>query len=335
MDSVTRTSIKERLITGTKIPALVGAGLAIVIAPSLAAADPALPQVVQQRLAADSKVSIKPNPVALRRQAASGPTVQLAACGLCGAKKSACGPCGAKKSACAPCGPCGAGAGPVSKVCVISRLAAANPCAAKSCGPAKKAGCGPCGAKKACGPCAPKKSACGPCGAAAPAVKLTDGEARTVYACLKAELAAAYAKSNHPVAKAYAKWKRYNTVSYTSATHGSRFVNNYGNAKASDYSKYDQVKRMPVGAILAKDSFVVQAGGKVALGPLFLMEKMAKGWNKASGDWRYTMIMADGTITGVTKGKGSANMEFCYGCHMAAAEKDSLMFMPEQYRVKR
>ena len=271
-------------------------------------------------------------------------------CGACGAKKGACGACGAKKGACGacgaggPCGPCGAG-GAVSKGCIVPRLAAANPCAAKkgacgACG-AKKAGCGACGAKKAgaCGACGAKKGgacgACGACGAAKPAVKLTDAEAAKAYGCLLKELRAAYAKSGSGVAKSYAKWKRYNTVAYVSETHGNRYVNNYGNRKAHDYIKYEKIKRMPVGSVLAKDSFQVMAGGKLAYGPLFLMTKMRRGWSKASGDWKYAMIMPDGTMFGTTKGKGAAKVKFCYQCHMAAADKDGLFFLPEKYRVKR
>ena len=137
------------------------------------------------------------------------------------------------------------------------------------------------------------------------------------------------------MARSYAKWKRYNKVAYVSETHGNRLVNNYGNRAARNYIRYDKVKRMPVGSVLAKDSFQVQAGGKLALGPLFLMEKMARGWYKASGDWKYSMVMPDGTVLGTTRGKGADKVKFCYECHIAAAEKDSIMLLPEEHRVKR
>ena len=37
---------------------------------------------------------------------------------------------------------------------------------------------------------------------------------------------------------------------------------------------------------------------------------------------------------GTTKGEGSAKVEFCIGCHISVApELDSLMLLPEDYRV--
>ena len=90
---------------------------------------------------------------------------------------------------------------------------------------------------------------------------------------------------------------------------------------------------MPVGAILAKDSFQVTGAGKVAVGPLFVMEKMAAGWNKASDDWKYSMVLPTGAIMGVTKGTNSNAMKFCYECHISVAEdQGSLLFLPEEYR---
>ena len=92
---------------------------------------------------------------------------------------------------------------------------------------------------------------------------------------------------------------------------------------------------MPVGSILAKDSFAVHADGKMSAGPLFLMQKMPAGFNKASGDWRYSMVMADGAVFGTTNGAGGDKVGFCIECHAAVAEdQDNMMFLPEEYRVK-
>ncbi|MDX1486041.1 MAG: cytochrome P460 family protein [Alphaproteobacteria bacterium] len=134
---------------------------------------------------------------------------------------------------------------------------------------------------------------------------------------------------------AAAKWRRYSRVAYPSATHGGRFVNNYANDAAHKYAGFEKAGQMPEGAVLAKDSFGVSKAGAVSVGPLFLMEKMAKGFNKASGDWRYTMIMPDGSVFGVTNGKGSARMKFCAECHAAVGEtQDHMFFLPAEYRVK-
>ena len=92
---------------------------------------------------------------------------------------------------------------------------------------------------------------------------------------------------------------------------------------------------MPEGSVLAKDSFEVTTRGDVVTGPLALMEKMEPGFDPESRDWRYTMIMPDGSVFGTTKGEGSARVEFCAECHRAGGgEDDHLFFVPQTYRVR-
>ena len=47
------------------------------------------------------------------------------------------------------------------------------------------------------------------------------------------------------------------------------------------------------------------------------MEKMAAGFNADSNDWRYTMIMPNGSIFGTTNGNNSSKVQFCIDCHQA------------------
>ena len=162
----------------------------------------------------------------------------------------------------------------------------------------------------------------------------TEAEAVAAYDCIADAMQAGYAKSGHPVAAAYIDWPRYNKVPYRSETHGNRYVNNYANDVARDYGAFEDAGVMPAGSVVAKNSFGVSAKGQVSLGPLFVMEKMSAGFNPASADWRYTMIMPDGSIYGTTKGASSAKVQFCVDCHMGLAEDtDSLLFMPDEYRI--
>ena len=252
------------------------------------------------------------NPCAAK---ACNPCRVARACNPCAAK--ACNPCAAK--ACNPC---------AAKACNPCAAKACNPCAAKGCNPCAAAACNPCAAA-ACNPCNP----CGPCGAAE-APELTTAEVRAAYDCLRGEMVAGYARSGMQTASFYKDWAIYNSQPYVSDTHGGRFVNNYANVVGSQkYGKYEDAGRMPVGAMMAKDSFVVRPDGKMASGPLFLMEKMPAGFSKESGNWRYTMIMADGAVFGTTNGQGSNNVRFCIECHAAVAEdQDSVFFLPEEYR---
>jgi hypothetical protein len=158
--------------------------------------------------------------------------------------------------------------------------------------------------------------------------------ARAIYGDLKAGIAKEYAMSEDTTVRRYQTWKRYNTAPYQSSTHGNRYVNNYANAKASRYGAYDSAGILPVGSVIAKDSFVVDKEGAAAPGPLFIMEKMAEGFNYVSGDWRYTMILPDGSRFGATKGDNAGRVEFCISCHLAREKFDHLFFLPEEWRVR-
>lgn len=157
--------------------------------------------------------------------------------------------------------------------------------------------------------------------------------ATEVYDALKDELAASYAKSGHPAAIAYPAWQRVNSAPYLSATHGNTYISNYVNETGAAYASFEQAGKLPVGTVIAKPSFVVTKSGAVRPGPLFLMEKMPAGFKYVTGDWRYSMIMADGTLFGETQGEDSERVEYCIGCHLAVEHQDHLFFVPRDYRV--
>ena len=216
-----------------------------------------------------------------------------------------CNPCAAKKTA-SPCNPCAA-ANPCNPC-------AANPCAVKK--PLNPCAANPCNPCAATNPCKPGAAA-NPCGPQVIQAAAVTGEVATV-------------------AQAYQGWERLNTMPYVSATHGNRYVNNYPGPEAvAAYGRFEEVgDAMPVGGRIAKDSFTVSPDGRIGVGPLFVMEKMAEGFNAASDDWRYAMIMPDGSLFGITDGQGSQNVAFCADCHgIVADDQDSLYFMPEEYRV--
>ncbi len=163
--------------------------------------------------------------------------------------------------------------------------------------------------------------------------ELSDAEAEAIYRRLSEAMRNGYRLSDHPVAWAYQSWSRFNTAPYRSATHGERFVNNYANGIGRAYGSFEQAGDLPVGSIVAKDSFAVTAAGEVTPGPLFIMEKMPPGFDATSRDWRYSMIMPDGSLFGVTKGVDSQNVRFCNSCHeRAGAQSDHLYFVQQAYR---
>ena len=249
-------------------------------------------------------------------------------CNPCAVKKaSACSPCAAK-NACSPCNPC-----------AVKKASACSPCAAKNacspCNPcAAKNPCNPCAAKNPCNPCA-AKNPCNPCGAAA-VIELTSAEAKAAYDCLRPEITAAYAKAGVTQVAEYSGWTNVAARPYQSDTHGNRYVNNFVNKNgAFRYSRFEDGGAMPAGTVIAKDSFTARPDGGLAVGPLFVMEKQPGGFNSDSGNWRYTMVMPNGSVMGMTKGQGDANVKFCNTCHKAMAEdQDYMFFLPDEYRAK-
>ena len=161
---------------------------------------------------------------------------------------------------------------------------------------------------------------------------LAPAEAEAIHLAMGRQMADRYAVSKHPVAERYIDWRRQNSSAYRSATHGARYVSQYTNPVAADYARFEQAGTLPVGSIVAKDSYTALEGGDIYPGPLFIMEKMQAGFNPPSGDWRYAMIMPDGSLFGVTKGEGAQSVEFCIGCHAMKRHHDHLYFIPPPFR---
>lgn len=164
---------------------------------------------------------------------------------------------------------------------------------------------------------------------------VTGEDAEVIYRQILDEMVAAYRLAEMPFTEGYTRWQRFNRVPYRSAQHGERYVNNYANEKGAAYGRFEASDPLPEGAILLKDSFAVTADGGVFSGPLFVMEKMGAGFDPGARDWRYTMIMPDGSVFGVSDAQNSAAMAFCVSCHAAAGDaKDHLFYVPPAVRVE-
>ena len=158
-------------------------------------------------------------------------------------------------------------------------------------------------------------------------------EAQNVYEVALQALGPGYTRSGNPTARDYRNWRRYNNAPYLSSRHGNHYLNNYANETARAYGEFEKAGKLPVGSVIAKDSFSITETGGILLGSLFLMEKMPQGFNYVSGDWKYSVIKPDGRLFGETNGKGSGRVEYCITCHLTVEQQDHLYFVPREYRV--
>ena len=165
--------------------------------------------------------------------------------------------------------------------------------------------------------------------------RLGPERAAALYEIIRPALVRGYAAAGYAPVRDYQQWRRFNSAPYPSVTHGNHYLSNYANTVAAEvYARHGSGIRMPVGSVLAKDSFVATETGEILLGPLFVMQKMPPGFNPGAGDWRYAMVMPDGTLFGETKGVHAERVEYCIGCHLAVEQEDDLYFVPEAFRVR-
>ena len=163
---------------------------------------------------------------------------------------------------------------------------------------------------------------------------LTPKQAIAIYEELKRDLAKRYAVSGLKLVDQYQSWERYNSAPYVSATHGQRYVNSYANSTGRQYGRLKTGERYPVGTVFAKDSITVTASGRTFPTALFVMEKISAGTNESTADWRYLMVLPDGSIFGDTLGPDREQVNYCHACHAAKESDDYVFFVPEKFRIK-
>ncbi len=158
---------------------------------------------------------------------------------------------------------------------------------------------------------------------------LTDAQVQGLYDCVKEKLREGYASQGDAITKDYQGWKAAATLPAVTGTHGKRFLMTFANDTAfAEYTKFsDERGPMPVGSVLAKESFNVNKKGEVKHGPLFFMTKVAAGGDaKEFGDWFYAAYSPKGKAMKIKQ-------KFCHSCHGAFEDQDSLGYPGEDYRV--
>ncbi|MEL6734293.1 MAG: cytochrome P460 family protein [Pseudomonadota bacterium] len=157
---------------------------------------------------------------------------------------------------------------------------------------------------------------------------LTDAQVQGLYDCIKDKLREGYASQGEAEAKDYQSYKAASTQPAVNGTHGGRFLMTFVNDIGfAEYTKFSEDRTaMPVGSILAKESFNVSKKGTVPHGPLFIMTKVAAGNADEFGNWIYSAYTPKGKVMKIKQG-------FCHACHEAFSDQDSMGYPGEDYRV--
>lgn len=159
--------------------------------------------------------------------------------------------------------------------------------------------------------------------------ELEQSEVDRLYACVEAQLIEGYASGDNEVADVYRNWQPTATGAYAPGPHGDRllytFANDIGFAAYTAYPD-DESFVMPVGSVLAKESFSVRDNGQPRPGPLFIMTKVAAGEADDFGNWVYSAVQPNGNAMGIQQ-------SFCHDCHQAFTYQDSLGYPAPDVRL--
>jgi hypothetical protein len=150
-----------------------------------------------------------------------------------------------------------------------------------------------------------------------------------IYACIKDEMVAGYAKEGDAVASAYRDWTVSSSRPAVAGAHGNRLLYTFANDIAAEqYLKYaTEGVSMPVGSVLAKESITISAKKKAAVpGPLFIMTKGEPGSAPETADWVYGGIQPNGKPM-------KFKQSFCHDCHVAWEAQDMLAYPLEEVRL--
>lgn len=122
----------------------------------------------------------------------------------------------------------------------------------------------------------------------------------------------------------YQSWRKANTESFLSPTHGERFVDVYVNDVGFE-AYLDESAEIPVGTVIVKPSWESEGGEATEVaGPLFVMEKRNEGFDAENHEWWYALHWAEVPPAWQERMKGaeqvywrtpSERVSYCSGCH--------------------
>jgi|GEM_PF-467569 len=171
------------------------------------------------------------------------------------------------------------------------------------------------------------------CNLTIPRDDMTNADAHAVYLCMADKLSVGYMTGDkrwipREFVEGYRTWTPASTLPADPGFHGERFLFTYVNETgAEEYTKFaDEDVDMPVGSVIAKESFSIDDNGKAKPGPLFIMQKAAEGASPRTGDWYYMAVAPSGAPMGVNV------YTACNECHQAYEDSDYMAYPEEDVR---
>lgn len=157
-----------------------------------------------------------------------------------------------------------------------------------------------------------------------------EADVAALYDCVSEDLAAGYGAEGHDVGSVYRTWGNAATGPALPGVHGERFLNTFVNEAGFDtYVTYGYGEDfvMPVGTVIAKESYKLRNDGTPRPGPLLIMTKVEAGTDAEEfGNWIYSGVQPNGKTMGVKQ-------SFCHDCHAAYADQDSLGYPLDEVRL--
>ena len=165
--------------------------------------------------------------------------------------------------------------------------------------------------------------------------ELSHEEVSALYDCLADAMVEGYKQGEKKWIPAefvdtYREWGKAVTGPAASGFHGGRFLLTWVNDAGYDaYVKYaTEDAEMPVGTVIAKESFEIADNGEAVPGPLFIMQKVERETTPETGGWYYMVVAPNGEPQAVPV------MSACNECHAGFGEaQDYLGYPVEAVRV--
>ena len=161
------------------------------------------------------------------------------------------------------------------------------------------------------------------------AYELDEDGITALYDCISDDLAAGYAGGDNPVAAEYRSWGVTATGAAAPGAHSDRMLLTFANDVAFDtYVEYGfgDDFAMPVGSVLAKESFSLRNNGAPRPGPFFIMTKVAAGEADEFDNWVYGAVQPNGNAMRISQ-------SFCHDCHVGFADQDNLGYPASEVRL--